>query len=202
MTILNFDPRVQRYEPADRLLGPHNTQQTEASTAPRRLADEHDEHLHTTEERTRQEMERAYGEAGGAIHEPEPAVTAAQIMSAPVVTLQLDQTIAEARELFRRRRFRHVPVVNAQGGLAGIVSDRDILGHVGDPPDTPINGLMPARVLVASPDTSIREIAQVLFEQRIGAMPVIDSQRALAGIVTRSDILRTVVNRAPLELWV
>lgn len=202
MAILNFDPRVQTYEPAERLLGPHNTQQTEASTASRRLADEHDERLRVTEERTRREMERAYGEGRGTIHEPEQAVTAEQIMSTPVVTLRFDQTINEARELFRQSRFRHVPVVDATGGLAGIISDRDILIHLTDPPDTPVNRFITEQLLVASLDTSIREIAQMLFERRIGAMPIISNSRALAGIVTRSDILRAVVHRAPLELWV
>jgi acetoin utilization protein AcuB len=57
-------------------------------------------------------------------------------------------------------------------------------------------------VLTAHPDTSIRDIARVFFEERIGAVPIVDRGETLVGIVTRSDILRTILNSAPLELWV
>ena len=50
------------------------------------------------------------------------------------------------------------------------------------------------------PETEIRLIADVLIKERIGAMPIVDEKEKLVGIVTRSDILRTVV-KAPLELW-
>ena len=77
-----------------------------------------------------------------------------------------------------------------------------MLQHLNTPPGAGIQGLITERVLVASPDTEIREVAKILFEHRIGAMPVISSSERLVGIITRSDILRTLVNRAPLELWI
>ena len=57
-------------------------------------------------------------------------------------------------------------------------------------------------VITATPDTRIREIARLLIERRIGAMPIMDKYDNLVGIITRSDVLRAVVNHAPLELWV
>ena len=41
-----------------------------------------------------------------------------------------------------------------------------------------------------------------MFKERIGAMPIVDDQGTLVGILTRSDILRVLVNKAPLQLWV
>jgi len=58
------------------------------------------------------------------------------------------------------------------------------------------------KVLTATPETQIREIARVLIEQRKGVMPIVDANAHMVGIITRSDILRTIVNQAPLELWV
>jgi CBS domain-containing protein len=100
----------------------------------------------------------------------------------------------------------------------GIVSDRDLLATRGEGPaavdrpdasddanggaDTTIRAITKTRVLTASRETAIRQIAFVMIEQRIGAMPIIDESGHLEGIITRSDILRAVVNQAPLELWV
>ena len=58
-------------------------------------------------------------------------------------------------------------------------------------------------MLSAHPDTEIRLIARTMFEQKIGAMPILSEEDdSMVGILTRSDILRTVVNRAPFELWI
>lgn len=144
-----------------------------------------------------------------------PASTASQIMRFPVRTLSQDAPFQEARDLFRQSRFRHVPIVNATGDLVGIISDRDVLREAAAMNENVQNWLrevvqegktikdfMIKRVLAATPRSEIRLIAKVMFEERIGSMPVIDDDGRLVGIITRSDILRTIVNNAPLELWV
>ncbi len=136
--------------------------------------------------------------------EREPAIVASQIMSSPLVTLHPSASLREAWELIREKRFRHVPVVSAEGKPVGILSDRDLLveasnlEHLGL---RRVDQVMATHVLTALPQTAIREIARTLLEERIGAMPIVSEHEELVGIVTRSDILRTVVNQAPLELW-
>ena len=137
-------------------------------------------------------------------------VLAAEIMSQPVQTLRPQVSLRAAWRFFGARRFRHVPILNDKERLVGVLSDRDILRAVDDldDPNTwpneerTIADIMSTQIIAAKPDTSIREIAQVLFEERIGAMPVVDDSGQLVGLLTRSDILRTLVNEAPLELWV
>lgn len=138
----------------------------------------------------------------------ELALTAEQIMSKPVVTLPADATLNEAWELIRRRRFRHVPLVSHDKKLVGIISDRELLqaaakigNTTGDTTQETVGQLVEARVLTALPSAPIREIARTLFEERIGAMPVVENG-TLVGIITRSDILRALVNHAGLELWI
>ncbi len=142
------------------------------------------------------------------------AVSASQIMSSPVATLTPETTVAEAWELIRARGFRHIPILSGGKELVGIISDRDLLLEFGgffktDAPQDKtaqeqmtIQGMIKRKVLTASPDTEIREIARILFEERIGSMPIVDDNGSLVGILTRSDILRTLVNNAPLELWI
>ncbi|GJL55475.1 MAG: membrane protein [Nitrospirales bacterium] len=143
----------------------------------------------------------------------QPAILAKQIMTSPVMTLSMTAPLSHAWDLVRENRFRHVPVVSPEGKLVGILSDRDLFSatieycsgsqntmkhaqHVS------INRIMVTHVLSAGPETEIREIARVFFQERIGAMPVVNDRDELVGILTRSDVLRTVVNTAPFELWV
>lgn len=158
--------------------------------------------------------DKAYSQTSQIVKERGPALHAYQIMTSPVISLRPDTTITQAWNLFRERRFRHIPVVSADMKIYGIISDRDLLRYAATsgnvPPysenapeaTTPISSMIKTRVIASSRDTEIREIAKILFEQRVGAMPVIDKSGALEGIITRSDILRTLVNHAPLELWV
>ena len=136
----------------------------------------------------------------------QPAIVVSQIMSSPLLTLPLGTSLDEAQNLFREHRFRHIPVVDGAGKLVGILSDRDFIGQSFAGSDSQaqvrVDDLMTLNILTARPQTTIREIAGVMFRERIGSMPIIDEHGNLSGIVTRSDILRTVVNHAPLELWV
>ena len=141
-----------------------------------------------------------------------PVLFAHQIMTSPVVTLTPQSAVIEALKLFQARQFRHVPVVSSEGFLVGMISDRDILRHIGgltkhyeeqkglhDTNDL-IERLMQTHVLTASVDTDVRYIARLFVEQRIGAMPIVKDGE-LIGIITRSDILRAVMRHFVLELW-
>jgi acetoin utilization protein AcuB len=134
----------------------------------------------------------------------EKVLRAEQIMSSNVVTLSSSDRLKEARHIFENRRFRHVPIVSNTGKLVGILSDRDLLKNLnqqGIEKPLSIEDVMVKSVLTARPETEIRMIAKIMFDERIGALPIVDSDEKLVGILTRSDILRTIVNRAPLELW-
>jgi CBS domain-containing protein len=151
----------------------------------------------------------AYAGGAAARTNREAAVVAEQIMTAPVVTLPPEATLDDAWKLVVQRGLRHIPIVDAGGKLAGIISDRDLLRHRSDqsdgkdaPSTTTLSEHAAAPVLSASPNTAIRDIARVMFEERVGSMPIVNEAQILVGILTRSDILRTVVNRAPISLWV
>ena len=141
-----------------------------------------------------------YAKADLPIPKRERAIVASQIMSQPVYTFHADSLVRDAGELFREHRFRHVPVVSDSGRLVGIFSDRDYLTIANQ--EIPVGEVMTTHVLTARPQTEIRMIADMLFKERIGAMPIVDDGGMLVGIVTRSDILCAVVHKAPLELWV
>lgn len=139
----------------------------------------------------------------------QPLRTAGEIMTAPVVTLGPDTTLGDAWDLIQRRRFRHLPVVAPSGRVMGVLSDRDLLRVAGTPDRAPaqavatlqVRQIMATRVFSATPEASIRDVAGVMFHNRIGCMPIVDDDGTVIGILTRSDILRALITRAPLALW-
>jgi acetoin utilization protein AcuB len=148
-----------------------------------------------------------------ALHEEKPVVVARQIMSSPVATLTEQATLAEAVSLFHVRRFRHVPVTADGGDLIGMLSDRDVLHALGGLNDhyeqqrtaNDVNDrvvvLMKSPVLTAVENTDVRLIARLFVEYHIGAVPVL-AGHDIAGIISRSDVLRAVMLHYGLELWV
>lgn len=133
-----------------------------------------------------------------------PVQLAHQIMSEPVRTLPNTARVADVQALFDQYEIDMVPVVNAEGRIEGVVT-RWFLTRLDRPRRElgrqPIRTVVRSPVLTAGPDTNIRELARVLLEQNIHAMPIVDKQYQVVGIVTRGDILRALVNYAPLELW-
>lgn len=146
-------------------------------------------------------------------HERRPALLASEVMSAPVATVPSDEPVLRALARMRERGFRHLPVLDAESRLVGIVTERDLL-RLGVEPDRVRAGrerraegrrveeAMTTRVLTAMPQTPIREIAAVMVAERIGCLPILDELARLAGIVTATDILRCLQLPEPLDLWI
>jgi acetoin utilization protein AcuB len=119
------------------------------------------------------------------------------------VTVRSDTLARGAAALMRTRRLRHLPVVDREGGLVGIVTDRDLRQVLFDPrvqaqagrlPDTlkavTVRDLMTWAVLTVQPDTTLRDAARLMHERKVGALPVVARGRVV-GILTEADVLKT-----------
>jgi len=143
-------------------------------------------------------------------NERQSVQNASDIMSSPVITLSKNMSFNAVWQKFQDFRFRHFPIVNEDKQLIGIVSDRDMLAsfaHMGKEnklinENETISKTMITAVLTASCDTSIHEICQVMFSQHIGALPIINEDSVLVGLITRSDILRTIIKNEAMEFWI
>ncbi|WP_411842039.1 CBS and ACT domain-containing protein [Salinicoccus sp. HZC-1] len=122
-----------------------------------------------------------------------------RIMTSPVLTLGPNNTIEDAMEMMSKQSFRHIPIINEEETLVGIISDRDIkltLPSVlsDDDPDfnlkVPISRIMRKRVTYCHPLDFVEEIALDFYHYSIGAMPVVTNNK-IVGIVTQKDMLNT-----------
>lgn len=156
---------------------------------------------------------RAYYAAQTAQAPRRPVIAVSSLMKAPVFTLLATQSFGDAWHAIQEKRYRHIPIVDENGSVVGIISDRDILRalaavregsaalSVRELTMQPLLKVMKHPVLTASPTESVRELAHAMFTEHVGCMPIVDDAGQLCGIVTRSDILRVLLNEAPLEMW-
>jgi acetoin utilization protein AcuB len=138
-------------------------------------------------------------------------------MTEHLVTLSPEASVAEALTLCRKRRIRHIPILE-EGRLVGIVSDRDLRDAspaLGDPErartlqEIRVADVMSREVITVDPQDSIENAAQQMYELKIESLPVVaegasaDGGSAVAkeevlGIVTSSDVMRALVTLAGL----
>ena len=128
-----------------------------------------------------------------------------EIMSSPVFFLSPEVSLHQVTKTFTERRYRHIPIINPKKWLVGLISDRDLLryqaAHGGSGHEEAVSKIMVREVLIATPDTLIRDIARTMIEQRIGSLPILDYEDTLVGLITRSDIVRALITHGPMRLW-
>ncbi len=153
--------------------------------------------------------QQTYQQVEHITEERHKVVLVKEIMSDRVVCVPGETNLFAAWSEFKKHRIRHVPVVDELNRLKGIISDRDILNAWANMALANksaieaklVREIMTARVLTGGLDTSIREIADAMTVRHIGAVPLVDEDQHVVGIITRSDILRTIAHQAPLDLW-
>jgi acetoin utilization protein AcuB len=106
------------------------------------------------------------------------------IMTENLTTIAPEASVAEARATMRTAGVHHLVVMEARS-IAGIVSDRDIRNLNGS---VPVSVAMSTRIATATPDTTVREAANILRGRTVGSLPILDGGK-LVGIVTVSDLL-------------
>lgn len=125
------------------------------------------------------------------------------VMSADVIRVGRKVRLAEVRELMDAGRFRHVPVVDDDDEVIGVISDRDLARVIGLAAfsraearleQLTAESVMSAPVETVDPDEALTEAAERMLDGRFGCLPVVEG-RHLVGIITESDFVRLATNR-------
>ena len=129
------------------------------------------------------------------------------LMTERVFTLRENDRLLDLEELMSSRHVRHVPIVDRDGELVGLVTHRDlargVLGRMDDVPIGVEEDILRRRrigeIMVTDPDTiepdtPLREAAETMLENKIGCLPVTEGTR-LVGILTEADFVRDFLER-------
>ena len=129
------------------------------------------------------------------------------VMTTGVVTVRPDTPYRVIAAMFREHRVSGFPVTAADGTVIGVVSESDLLalaagrhhrGHRADGQAT-AGDLMTCPAVTISPDELVQTAAGVMHSHRLQRLPVVDRDRRLVGIVSRSDVL-SVFRRSDEEI--
>ena len=113
------------------------------------------------------------------------------LMNPSVVSITPGETAALAARLLARHNLGSLPVCGEDGGLRGIVTDRDIVTRCvaaeEDPGKVPVRDIMSRNCAVVSPDDDAREAARMMAAGQVRRLPVMESGRVV-GMVSLGDL--------------
>jgi acetoin utilization protein AcuB len=129
-------------------------------------------------------------------------------MTANVITSRVEEGVFEAQEKMAQNRIRHLPVVDGENRLIGIVTDRDIRSALPyrlfkDPSlqeerekirHLKVGEIMSREVKTIGPHHTIQDALLLIQDLRVGALPVVDKDNRLKGIISVRDLLRAFIN--------
>jgi acetoin utilization protein AcuB len=127
-----------------------------------------------------------------------------QSMTRKVITVHPETGVLEARDLLQRFKIHSLPVVGPEGTLVGIVTDRDVRSALPASSlsaaeldslkerlaELPIQQIMTAEVVTLSPQDTLEDALLLMQQIHVGALPVVDRDRKVLGIIAVRDLLR------------
>jgi acetoin utilization protein AcuB len=134
-------------------------------------------------------------------------MTLDKIMTARVVTVDMDDRLEVVKEIFDTMNFHHLLVVDEHKKLSGVLSDRDLLRalspYVGSAAETArdlatlnkrVHQIMSRHPLTLRPHSSVAEAVNLLLENRISCVPIVDGDFMPVGIVSWRDLLKALIS--------
>jgi CBS domain-containing protein len=132
------------------------------------------------------------------------------VMTRDPKTLGRNDQLSLADDLMKQERIRHLPVLDEDGGLVGILSQRDMfrgalaraLGY-GETAQRRMLGMlvvkevMTTQLVTVGPDAPIADAARAMVDRKIGCLPVVEDGK-LVGILTESDFVQVLASRGKL----
>lgn len=130
----------------------------------------------------------------------------AEKMTKHPISVTSEATIGEVDRLMKKNKFHRMLVVD-DGKLIGYLSDRDVM-RVAPSPATSLSkyeirslldklsvkDVMQKKVVTVNEDATIEEAALIMYNNKVGGLPVVSEVGAVVGIITATDILKTFVN--------
>ncbi len=134
-------------------------------------------------------------------------------MTKNVISVHPDTSVLEARELLKQHRIRHLPVVEEDRRVIGIITDRDVRTALPSPflgeeetrkererfESLKVKDIMTRNPVTISPMNTLEDVILLMQKMRVGAFPVVDQEGRLRGIISIRDLMRAFINVLGIE---
>ena len=132
------------------------------------------------------------------------------LMSRPVLTAFDNSTVGEALEIIRTKDIRHLPVVDSNQSLVGVVTESDLLRVFPNGKElstfesnllsrTPVSRIMITEPIFVFPDKIIEEAALIMRTNKISCLPVLNDDKKLIGLITKNGIIDAFITALGLK---
>ncbi|TQV82981.1 CBS domain-containing protein [Aliikangiella coralliicola] len=133
-------------------------------------------------------------------------ITLEEIMTPNPITLSRFHSLSDARQLMDEKRFRHIPIVDDDKRLIGLVTQRTVLANASSSQNlidaeelkkieqgTLLADLMTVDLTTATPTMKISNAARLLQNKKFGCLPIVDNDYKLVGIITNHDFVAITI---------
>lgn len=133
-------------------------------------------------------------------------LTVAEFMTPDPVTLSRFNSLADARKVMSENRFRHIPIVEEDQRLVGLVSERNVLANGISSQDfidneelskiesgTLLADIMTSELTTVTTNMKIADAAHLIHKKKYGCLPVVDAAYRLHGIITDHDFVAITI---------
>lgn len=129
--------------------------------------------------------------------------TIEEVMTIPVITIDHEAQFHEVADKMREHRLRHLPVVDKDKKILGVISERDMYKLISpkrredgtsyyDPAELDgfiLKQVMTTPVITAGPKDSLKVAIQIFVEGKYGCLPIVDQDKKVLGVLTQFDFL-------------
>src|ERR1700679_1612628 len=132
-------------------------------------------------------------------------VSLADVMTAPLVTVEIDDPLEVVKQIFDSVKFHHLLVVDAGKKLCGVISDRDLLRalspYIGTASENArdtatlkkrVHQIMTRQPVTLAPEATVADAVRVFLEHRVSCIPVVGPGFKAVGIVSWRDVLKSL----------
>lgn len=130
------------------------------------------------------------------------------VMTRDCISIDSSASILEAYNILKERKVSQIPITSNAKKILGLINKKIILNLIlGDLDNSnfilnrKLDSLNLEELITTDPITDIRRVAKVMIDFRLDAIPVVDENDILVGIVSKTDIIKAVSHNPKLQLW-
>ena len=138
----------------------------------------------------------------------EPVYHVQDIMTKDCVTMDVNSTIQEAYNILKEKDFSQLPVVSLEKKILGLINKKIILNLIMDDIENSENIILKKiddiylpELITVDPVSDIRRVAKEMIDFKLDAIPVVNEEDILLGIVSKTNIIKAISSLPRLQLW-
>ena len=138
----------------------------------------------------------------------EPVYHVKDIMNKEVITIEVNASLKEAYALLKEEGIGQIPITSYGKKIVGLLSQKFILNLLMEDLENyenilnkKIEDLFLPDMITTDPISDIRRVAKVMVDFKLEAIPVVDEEDILLGIISKTDLIKAISQLPKLQLW-